>query len=344
VNHFDKFSELIGKHLAGETTQAEQQDLFTWLEAEESNRKFFEELEQVWAQTADAATTPFDVDMDAAWSKIDLATHSPNLQTQLPNPHAGRVAPLSKFIRRWSIAAAILVALGIGLWWLTKTPDESQLIVFQTVKGEKREIILPDSSQVWLNENSSLTYDSHFEKRQVTLVGEAFFQVERLETSPFEISSGETKTTVLGTSFNVRAYPAEDKIEVTVESGKVAFEATNHKKSPVLLEAGASGVFNKKEKMVRVEEKKIINANAWKTKRLVFDEALLKDVFESLERYFDVKIEVSNPLILECHYSTTFNQPDLESILAVISSTFGLEVSQTGGKYALSGKGCLPNG
>jgi ferric-dicitrate binding protein FerR (iron transport regulator) len=175
------------------------------------------------------------------------------------------------------------------------------------------------------------------------LEGEAFFDVERVETSPFEITSGETKTTVLGTTFNVRAYPAEDKIEVTVESGKVAFAAIKQKQAPILLAEGKSGVYDKKEDAVRVEEKKIINANAWKTKRLVFDETLLKDVFESLERYFDVKIETANPMILECHYSTTFDKPDLENILEVVTGTLGLTVRQEGNSYLVSGKGCLPN-
>jgi ferric-dicitrate binding protein FerR (iron transport regulator) len=346
VNHFDKYAELIAKYLAGEALPGEEQELFAWTEAEAANQTFFEEMVKTWTLTESAAASPFETDIEQAWAKVDAYTQSspgevPGVQPLIPSP---KIVSLSKNVRRWSIAAAILVTVGVVGWWLAKKPaNQPQIVEYRTLEKEKREIVLPDSSHVWLNENSRVVYLSKFEQRKVTLEGEAFFQVERIEERPFEITSGEATTTVLGTSFNVRAYPVEDKIEVTVKTGKVALTVSKREEAPVLLEAGEAGIFDKKEEKVIVSARKIENADAWKTQLLSFNETQMKDIIETLNRYFDVQIEVENPMILECHYSSAFPQPDIENILTVIGGTVGFEYSKDGDRYLLIGKGCEPD-
>lgn len=312
--------------------------MFSWTEADAENQAIFEEWTQTWAITEGAATSPFDADMDAAWSKIAAAT----VDTAPPivERPAAKVVGLSKMVRRWSVAAAVLFAVATGLWWLNRQPEQLQLVEIQTLDNEKKAVTLPDSSRVWLNENSKLAYHPQFEQRHVTLEGEAFFEVERLVERPFEIVSGDATTTVLGTSFNVRAYAAEDKIEVTVKTGKVALAVSKRKESPVLLTPGETGVFDKKVEKVTVAIREQENADAWKTQKLSFDDEKLSEVVAALERYFGVDIEASNPALLDCPYTSSFDQPDLDAILTVIGSTIGFEVSKTEGRYVLSGKGC----
>lgn len=339
MNLFDKYSELTAKYLAGQTATAEEQELFAWTEADPANQKFFEELSATWAITEGASASPFDADLDSAWAKVEngvSGTATPMAQNPAP-----KIVRLSKIVRRWSVAAAILFAVASVTWWLNRAPELPQLVEVQTFDHERKEIMLPDSSHVWLNENSRLAYDPRFVQRHVTLEGEAFFEVERLVERPFEIASGGATTTVLGTSFNVRAYAAEEKIEVTVRTGKVALAVTKHKESPVFLTPGETGVFDKKEEKVAVTTKEVENADAWKTLKLSFDDEKLAQVIGSLERYFDVRITVSDPALLECPYTSTFEQPDLDAVLTVIGSTIGFEFSKTQGQYLLTGKGCL---
>jgi ferric-dicitrate binding protein FerR (iron transport regulator) len=250
------------------------------------------------------------------------------------------VIPLSKKLRRWHVAATILLTLALGIWWVVSKQDKPQWVEVKTGGKEKREVVLPDSSHVWLNENSALVFDRRFTKRQVTLDGEAYFDVQRLEESPFEILSGDATTTVLGTAFNVRAYPAEDFIEVTVEEGKVALSANREKKSPVILTAGMSGIFNKKEKNAEAAAEKIVNADAWKTGELRFDETPVKEIIQSLERYFGIDIDVTDPLILNCQYTVGFGQPQLPQALEVIAAGLSLHLERSGDRYLLSGEGC----
>lgn len=332
----------MAKYLAGQASPAEEQDLFAWTDASADNQALFEEWMQAWAMTEGAAVSPFDADMSAAWAKIDAAT--PATAPEILERPAGKIVPLSKIARRWSVAAAVLLAIGAGLWWTNRAPiaQQPQLVEIQTLDNERKAITLPDSSQVWLNENSRLAYDANFVQRQVNLVGEAFFDVERIVDRPFEITSGDATVTVLGTSFNVRAYEGEEKVEVTVKTGKVALTSKKAKQAIAPLAPGQTGVYDKKEEKVELATIEQENADAWKTQRLAFDDEKLMYVVAALERYFDVEIEAAEPSLLECNYTTTtaFDQPNLEEILTVIGTTIGFEFSKTYGHYVLTGKGC----
>ncbi len=346
VNHSSKYTELIAKYLAGECSPAEEQEIFTWMEAAPRNQALFEEAAKIWAWTREAGDSPFKTDLKPAWNRIEKGIQNSTGQPaspQVPGTSA-KVIDLPWMIRRWSIAAAVLVAVCIFAWWWSKEsmPFEQvvQMVEVQTFDKEKKELVLPDSSYIWLNENSKLAYDPKFNQREVTLEGEAFFQVKKIENKIFRITSGKATTTVLGTSFNLRAYPAEKKIEVTVETGKVEMAVPGKQTPPVLVKAGESGIFYKKEERLDVARQQIENADAWKTQSLHFNETLMKDIVETLNRYFDVQIEAENPAILECHYSSTFPQPELEVILSVIGSTLNFEYTKNEKHYLLSGKGC----
>ncbi len=338
LDHQEKYSALAAKYFAGQVSPAEEQDLLAWTDANPDHQKLFEEWTQTWALTEGAAVSPFETDLGAAWAKVEAAIAEDG------KPNAAHPAPkivhLSKMVRRWSVAAAVLFAVAVATWWFNRQPEQPQLVEIQTFAKEKKEVWLPDSSHVWLNENSRLAYDPRFEQRHVSLEGEAFFEVVRLVERPFEIMSGSATTTVLGTSFNVRAYAAEDKIEVTVKTGKVALASNKAKHSPVLLTPGETGVFIKKEEKVEVAVLQMENADAWKTQQLRYEDEKMAQVIASLERYFNVDIEVADPSLLECPYTSNFPQPDLEAILTVIGSTIGFEFSKTEGGYLLTGDGC----
>ncbi len=344
MKDFDKYSELTAKFLAGESSLPEQEELFAWTSAEQEHQAFFEQMEQVWKVAEGAAAPPFEADMEAAWSKIDDKTSEAVPENTGDHYRsATKVIPLSKRIVRWSAAAAILLLCGAGLWWIAQSSSSPVYAEIETPENEKKEMLLPDGSQVWLNGNSKIVYNQNFAERKVELEGEAFFEVEHLGGKPFEIASGGATTTVLGTSFNVRAYPAEEKIEVTVETGKVALAIANDAAPPVELPAGTSGVVFKKEQRIERVEEKINNATSWKTMQLTFDETLIKDVITTLERFFGTEIQVSNEMIYECTLNSTFDDPDLNEILNVIGASIDVDVQKSREAYLLVGKGCRPD-
>ena len=145
LDHQEKYSALAAKHLAGQASPAEEQDLLAWADANPDHQKLLGEWTQAWAMTEGAAASPFEADLGAAWAKVDAAISdlSPRegdtLTEQRPPT---KVVRLSKIVRRWSVAAAVLFAVAAATWWFNRQPEQPQLVEIQTFAKEKRSVTL----------------------------------------------------------------------------------------------------------------------------------------------------------------------------------------------------------
>lgn len=327
-----KYANLIAKYLSGNLGGSEQKDLFDWVGQNETNRAFFDESVHLWSVAGENREEPFNANISEAWKRTE---------SKLDNPTSAKIVRISSR-NRWRQAAAIILLLMVAGWWFL-TQNQTQLAVIETIANEQFEVELPDGSMVWLNENTKLSYDSEFSERTVFLEGEAFFDVENLDKKLFEIKIGDAKTTVLGTAFNVRAYPTEDLIEVTVEHGIVELSEADSESSKIQLKEGDSGIFDKKTQEIEQSEEPVSNAFAWKTKRLSFKNTLIKNAIPALERYFGTIISVENSAILNCHFTSEFPpETEIENVLEVMEVMTGENVkfeTQNGG-YRLTGEGC----
>ena len=333
----DQYSELMAKYFSGESTEEERIQLMNWVEEKEENKALFEDHQAVWALLESPAEPSFEINVEKAWETVEKTMEPPILE--LAKSTEKPLWSIRKFVLR--VAAVFLLSLIVGYAWMEwqkETPPA--MVEIQTGEEEKKEIELPDGSKVWLNENTSIQYAEGFTPRQITLEGEAFFDVEKLDQQSFEIFSGEARTLVLGTAFNVRAYPKESKIEVTVERGKVALDHQGDTRKSVLLTAGNTGVFNKSEQAVRKRKNKGVNAAAWKNRKLEFSNTKMKDVIESLERYFDISINAENPAILNCHFTGQYQNPKIEQIMDIIKFVLNVDIEKEATGFSLSGTGC----
>jgi ferric-dicitrate binding protein FerR (iron transport regulator) len=331
-----KYSNLIAKYLSGNLGKSEKKELFYWVEKHPSNQAFFDEMVQLWSASKNIREEPFNANVADAWSQIESKLDTSNNG----NPSTAKIVNFSLSQSWWRVAAIGLFLIAVGWWFLNKT---TQTTVIQTIANEQLEWKLPDGSKVWLNENTTLSYNPDFSERLVYLEGEAFFEVEKLDKKLFEIVSGDTKTTVLGTAFNLRAYPKEELIEVTVDHGLVAISDKKAENFEVKLQKGESGIFNKSIRKIEKSKTPISNAKAWKTKTLEFDDTELKNAIPALERFFETNIEVENSAILNCHFTSTFPpKTDILTVLKVMEAMTMENVkfeSQNGG-YLLKGEGC----
>jgi hypothetical protein len=216
---------------------------------------------------------------------------------------------------------------------LEKNPE-----ILVRTEERKQEYTLPDSSRVFINKYSQINVTSFKESnRTLSLDGEAFFEVKNKKGTPFRITCGRTYIEVIGTSFNVRKY-TEDSIEVFVEEGKVKFGLVDNVSSFVFLLPGERGVFDNKniKKSVNTD----LNYLVWKTGLLRFNKTKVSDALRTMQAYFNVKINVSEPTILNCHLSGKFKNPDLKTIFAFLGKTLEIEYTKEGEEYFLKGKGC----
>ena len=335
MTDYTKYTEWIAQHLTGDISEEHRKLLMDWVETNAENKAFFEEMVQLWEVSGEYEDS-FEVNMEDSWQQLEnkLDNSSPSKRS------SAKIIRWSSFKQHWRVAIVFLIA-ATGLYYFMQVNSTNQpsLVEYQTFE-EKEKIILPDNSLVWLNKNSRLTYQKEFGKRLVTLEGEAWFDVQHLGEQPFEIESGEAKTVVLGTAFNVRAYPKEDFIEVTVERGKVAFSEKKNEQNKKYLEKGVEGVFYKKEKIIETDSVKVYNANAWTTEKLEFVHTPMDEVVATLERYFEVEIEVFDQAIYNCTVKSEFSKETIEDVLAVITSSLNFEFEKKDNVWILSGVGC----
>lgn len=335
-------TDLIAAYLAGELSADERAKLMAWVDENPSHRVYFEELLEIWSASEDTEVSDYPVsDQEAAWDRLE-----DRLFGQASAEDATPIVSLSpKRVRsspwKWiSVAASIALLLGVGSYLLRESTGEiGEQIVLQS-GSEKQQLTLPDGSNVWLNAQSELTYTTPFDRRDVTLEGEAFFDVVPNAERPFRIRTAETVTTVLGTSFNVRAYPEETSIEVTVSSGKVKLEKPD---SPggVNLEKGQTGVYDRSQAIIERRETTIAEADAWRTGRLSFVDTPLSEALPGLERFYGLKIEVSSEAIRNCRLNlkSAENTP-LDSVLKMMSFLLNVDIEQQQNTVRLLGKGC----
>lgn len=329
--------ELIAKYLAGECTEAEKQELESWLEENTQNSILFQKMNKVWQKSADVSTD-FMPNIDAAFhkisQKIDLHPKETKIRTLFPKNHFSRIAAV--FVLAVSLFSLIYLSLNVfnssQLAWTEINAQQDTLLVS-----------LSDGSKIWLKQNSSLRYPKKFNDsiREVFLEGEAFFEVSRDAKKPFLIRSAEASTEVLGTSFQIKAHRWHEEIQVQVLTGQVALYNTKNQKNKVILNPGNLGKFNRQNLQVEKLENSNPNDLAWKTGFIRFDNSPLTEVVQVLSEYYQVKISLVNESQKDCKISVEFENASLEDAIKVIQSTFKsfrLEKSSEG--YIIHGKNC----
>jgi len=252
------------------------------------------------------------------------------------------------FRRLWinvAAAAIVLIVLSIGInYYLVKRNNQPRLTYTeQSVPVKKTQIILlSDGSKITLNAGSSLRYPESFngKTREVYLDGEAMFDVAHDPDKPFIVHSGQLKTQVLGTTFNISAYPGAEKMEVTVISGKVAVEETVSKRQTMLL-PNQRVVFNtRNDHFTTTRMETVATAVAWQQGRIGFDDASLTEVAAQFYRRYGVHVTLENPSLANCRISIVLNNDSADNLLKTITSLTNSNYRYKGSEVILYGKGC----
>jgi transmembrane sensor len=329
--------ELLAKYIAGEADQGEKATIESWINESEENLTEFNKCRQIFQDAGNYyLSSRFDEKkaLDSVKSQISKVK-----RIQTPTEKKKFYLPVLKY------AAGILLvaATGFLLYWLVSGKPTS--LKMNQVVSAPNEIIhdfaLPDGSHATLNGNTTILYLEKFNgaTREVEIIGEAFFDVKPNPGKPFVITAGNTKIKVVGTSFNVCAYPAGETVEVVVETGKVQFSNPSGNpgmRDEVLLVKGEKATFSKKDKNIQKKTNDDPNYNGWKTQNLVYSKSQLGYVLQNLEKTYHVEIEVADPEIEKLILSAQFNHKSIDFILDVIRLTFNLELTAEGNHYTLS--------
>ncbi len=232
-------------------------------------------------------------------------------------------------IYKWySVAAAVLLLPLIiaGGIWFAQQNQQNNIVAEAPVTstlfaplGSRISFSLPDGTFGWLNSGSSLEYNLPFKShRQIAVQGEAWFDVAHDANHPFEITAGNSKVKVLGTTFNLNAYPEDKYVEVVLEEGKVEFSVPGCL-SAIEMKPDERLVLS--EGAINIEKTEAAKYGAWKEGKLVFRGDAMDEVARRIERWYNVEVELVDKELEKYSIRGTFQDDSLEEVFRYLSMT-----------------------
>ncbi len=276
---------------------------------------------------------------DQAWGKVESRIHSQSFRNRY---RIRRLItnPIFRIAAAFLFGAMLLVS---GYEVLNNPSAKGKLLEIAATGQVLNTFTLPDGTLVSLNTNTRLKYPAKFgrETREVNIEGEAFFEVKPNKNKPFIIHAGNAQIKVLGTSFNVSAYPATKLVEVIVETGKVQVVSNTTETiqtNELILTPGDKGTLVYSSNSLLKTTNQDPNFLAWKTRVLTFKATSLSEVIGNLEKVYKVNIRLADPRLNELLLTAQFNDYSLDFILKVIETTFKIEAQKVNGQYILKAR------
>ena len=274
------------------------------------------------------------------WNELDIEADSStyaslervNLRTGYNKEHLTNIASYQKFARVAAVIVPLFLFAGGMFYYLS---PHNEMIEISVAYGEQKRLILPDSSEVWLNAGSSILYPETFakDKRLVMLDGEAYFSVKKDTVSPFIVETSQLSVKVLGTRFNVKAYPNDEKITTTLTSGKVEVRS----QPPHILKPDEQLTYDKKSSDIHISVIDTNDTNCWMAGKLVFTNASAGEIFRTLERHYNTTIDNTAIIPASKRYTVKFLKDEsLNEILNILKDIIGFDYQQYEKKIVLT--------
>jgi transmembrane sensor len=288
--------KIVNKYFRGDTTHNEKKQLIEWFEQSEQNKSsFIDEREQ--------------------WNISSMRTQEP-----------AKALSYNRLSNKLAYAASILLIVSLSLTLVFhqwKNDDRMQTIIVPA--GQRVNLVLEDNTSVWLNSNTTFTFPVKFgkNKREVTLIGEGFFDVMNSNNKPFIVHTEKYQVEVLGTSFNVSAYEGFTFQTVLFEGSVNIVDKNNN--SNTLLKAGELAVEDKQTltKLQGVDREDF----RWQSGIMTFNDEPIKNVISKLSAYYNQNIWIDSDFHNQYHCTAKFRYNDgLEYILKILQRDLKLTI------------------
>lgn len=301
-----EIEELLPRYCEGMVTEEERQSVEEWMDASEENRQVAKQIHMLYLAT-DTMNVLKKLDTELALVKVK--------DRMMDNKKTTWWA--------WAQRAAAVLFIPLFVTFLVQNlgshQELAQMIEVKTNPGMTTSLVLPDSTVVYLNSESSLSYPSRFDGdiRKVTLKGEAYFDVTKDPKKRFIVStSHQTQIEVLGTRFNVEAYEKDTDVAATLVEGKVCFLfKTGNQSERFFLEPGQKLVYNSTDSKLQLYNTTCESEIAWKDGKIVFNNTSLEEALRMLEKRYNVEFILKNGVLKEDSFTGTFANQRLERIL-----------------------------
>ena len=316
INNKLNIDEIIIRYLDGTATDSDKEQLLTWLKESDKNLHSYSEFRDVWF--ASQSNSSVHSDMEKALKRLEKRIKGKESEKKI-----NIVSPYN-FYKTARVAAffALLFIIGITFYHIGRNVTKKDILILNhliTDSGSKRRFVLPDSTIVWLNSNSKLEYPTTFSEssREISLEGEAYFEVARDEDRPFVVRTENLTVKVLGTEFNINAHSSE-KVQTVLVKGRVEAETAGRQK--VVLQPGELAESGRSQ--IRVSKVNVRKYTAWREGMFYFEEATLEEILQELCDWYYVQVVFTNPSARMRKFSGILERnDDLEKVLKKIELT-----------------------
>lgn len=318
VNKYDK--EKIERFINGKSDETETRFIYSLFSENENNMEFEHQIRNDFYEFI-KNTSDKNYHLSYLLDRIHHTIHKDERRKE---------QTIVKKIYQWySVAAAVLLIPLIiaGSIWFFEKNDDKTIVAENPVTstlfaplGSRIRFSLPDGTIGWLNSGSSIEYYIPFinNSRNVTLHGEAWFDVATDENHPFEITAGKSKVKVLGTKFNMSAYPEEKYVEVVLEEGKVEFSGSGIDKF-IQMKPNERLIYTSNSININLTE--TTKYSAWKEGKLIFRGDPMTEVARRIERWYNVEVELVDKELENYVIRGTFQDDSLEDVIKYLSMT-----------------------
>lgn len=353
-----KVWDLIAKKLSGEASPEELLELEKALRMDPDLHYSLEAVHDLWVSNptpqAELAEKAYEKHLERLQSAGVDFSHGQ------PGPSRSIFKLYSKKFRAAGMAALFLLAFA-GIYRMTRPrlspPQKAEIKAknpgeIVTQNGTRTKLLLPDGTLVWLNAGSHLIYDSTYDNvnREVSLSGEAFFDVKKNKEKPFLIHAGNINITVLGTSLNVKSYPGDKTIETSLILGKIEVSFKDHVQEKVILRPNQKLIvpsetaavdatvrsYNKKipksamivNSLSRFGPDSLIAETAWVENKLVFQDESFAELARKMERWYGISIVLDDKTLDTLHFTGSFEKENIRQALTAlhIGSNFNFTI------------------
>ena len=355
---------LLAKKLAGEATNEELEELELLIKTQPELVYSAEIINNLWSLPAKEGST-YDAELSFEVHLENLrkqSVHLDHLQTPAFIGLEESFQPGNKKLKKFLYVFAIVVCISALAFFFWPQSPKTVLVAEKTYSevstspGSITKLILPDSSVVWLNAGSKLTYNEQFgvKNRNATLSGEAYFDVKK-STIPFYITANGLHIKVLGTAFNVKSYPGEKTTETSLIRGKV--EVTHDKRPGEIfilkpnekLVIANENELEKKVEDIRKSEPRILLSSlthtfdnniietSWVENKLIFQDETFEEVARKMERKYNVKIEIKDPALSQLRLGGgPFENETIQQALVALQIAFQFNFTVTGNAITIT--------
>lgn len=322
----ERIKHLITNLLTGSSSTSERAELAKWMNSEDAERNSREAWESAFEDIDESLKSEI-------WNNIQLKIKGAVSSKPVSPKHSIKRRIYS--IPGVAAAIAIIVCSTFTAYLLYNNfaehqeNMESNIYTFEVEPGQKGSMRLADGTIVHLNSASKISFSGNYnsEERMVSLNGEAYFEVAKNPDKRFVVTCNGVDIEALGTEFNVKAYPTDSLITTTLAKGKV--KVYNNKESVTLLPNGVA-TYNLKRQTIKASVTDDISiANYWRTGQLVCNAEPLSSIAQTIERMYNVKININDAKLRNMKFTGTIQNNSLTNVLYVMSLSYPLTYTVT---------------